>query len=666
MFSEFKEKIVRRLAAKQAVKPLVSSQSDVKLLKQVKGKRFPGLRQLGHISKILSVKEKRIVLISFLFMMAGALLFGYGNFINQSKKVPAVGGKYTEAVKGSPQLINPIFATLNDVDVDLSRLIFSGLMKYDKDQKLVPDLAESYELSPDQKTYTFKLRKDVKWHNGTQFTSKDVAYTFDTIQDKSVGSPLFVSFVGITIEVIDDFTIKFQLAEPFTPFLSSLTVGIISESVWFDVSPDRIRLHKMNMEPIGTGSFMFKRLTKNESGYIHTYELERFADYFGDKPYISEFVFKFFGDYDGPDGSIQALRGQRVDGINFIPHDLRDRVERKHIDLHTLQLPQYTALFFNQQANIALKDSKIRVALENAIDKDRILRGAIKGEGQIVHSPILPGYPGYNPEINKAVYDTAAANTVLDEKWPRITAEEYKEMRRQTLLKEVASFETASSTEMDLIDVTVSSTTGVSTTTERESLEKQINEKIAEEINEAQIFYRKSKEGVVLEINLVTANTPEYHNAAELIAGLWQEVGVKTNIEYIDTKEFSRIALKDRKYDVLLYGVIVGSNPDQYPYWHSTQISYPGLNLSMYVNRNVDALLEKARVTTNADELVELYKKFQDLIISEHPAIYLYMPTYTYVTSNVVKGFDVVRIFDPSDRFANVNEWYIKTKINWK
>ncbi len=112
--------------------------------------------------------------------------------------------------------------------------------------------------------------------------------------------------------------------------------------------------------------------------------------------------------------------------------------------------------------------------------------------------------------------------------------------------------------------------------------------------------------------------------------------------------------------------MILGSDPDQFPFWHSSQIDFPGLNLSRYVNRNVDALLEKAREIDNEDEKAELYKKFQDIIINERPAVFLYIPTYTYATTDDVKGIDVVRIFTPADRFANVAEWYMETKREWK
>lgn len=663
MLSGIKEKIIKLLQKKREVKPLVSTKTDLDLVIKIKGRKFPELKQLILVKRILSPIEKKIISVCAVAAVLGFVIFFFGLVMGNTKKVPAVGGRYTEAVVGSPSLINPIFASINDVDTDLSKLIFSGMMKYNKDQQLVVDLAESYELSEDKKTYTFKLRQDVVWHNGNKFTGRDVLFTIDSIQNKAVGSPLLVSFQGVGVELVDDYTIKFTLQEPFAPFLSSLTVGIISEEIWFDIMPERMRLHRQNLQPVGTGPFMFKKLSKDDTGYIRNFEMARFKDYYNAPPYIEEFVFKFFAEYEGPEGAIQALRGQRVQGLNFVPHNLKEKVERKHINLHTLQLPQYTALFFNQIKNINLKEIKLRTALQYAIDNERILREALRNEGKIIYSPILPGFPGYNPEIEKTNYDVVKANELLDAVWTRLPIEEYLEQKGSALLKEW---------EDNNADISPTSTVETideegkqSTTTALELAKENIESQLKENVNEAQVFYRKDKEGNILEINLVTVDTQEYKQAADFIVGFWQEVGIKTNVRFVDAKDFSRAVLKNRDYDVLLYGVILGSDPDQFPFWHSSQAQYPGLNLSQYINRNVDALIEKARENNNEDEEIELYKKFQDIILAESPAIFLYMPTYTYATTNEVKGIDVVRIFHPVDRFANVTDWYIKTKREW-
>ncbi len=663
MFSSFILGIVSRFKKLLFIskkKPLMNSQRDLALLYRVHGKKFPRIKQLVHVGRVLSLREKRIFRISLFVFFIGFIWFGFGLIGNYRVSVPAVGGRYVEAVVGAPELVNPLFSSVNDVDQDLVRLVYSGLMHFDNKQRLLPDLAASVEVSDNKKVYTFKLREDVLWHDGKPFTSRDVVYTFDTIQNKSVGSPLFISFQGVEVESVDDYTVTFTLKEPFTPFLSSLTVGILPEHVWFDVQPERIRLVNVNLQPIGTGPFVFKKLSKDHAGYIFNYELGRYAGYYRNPAFIEEFVFQFYSGYEGDVGAISALRGQKVDGLNFVPSDLRDKATRKHIILHTLQLPQYTALFFNQNRLELLSDKDVRTALAYTLDKDRILRESIRDEGYVIYSPILPGYPGYNPEIERTPYSVDMANELLDKKWERISSVDYRKNRVGELLAEYDSAISESSDE--LVDGEASD---VSTTTLREEKEKEINALLDSEINEAQTFYRK-KDDEILSIKIVTADTQEYRNTANLIVGFWQDIGVKADVKFVNPRDISREVLKDRSYDVLLYGAIIGSDPDQYPFWHSSQIDFPGLNLSRYVNRNADTLLDKARESSDETEVSELYTQFQDLLLEDVPAIFLYTPTYTYATTDEVSGIGINRIFGPADRFSNVTDWYIKTKGNWK
>ena len=643
------------------MKPIVSDQHDVALLRRVHGRRFPRLRQIRHVGKILSPSEQLAFRASVAVLALGIVWYG-AVFAKQYRvKTPAVGGRYVEAVVGSPELVNPLFAPLNDVDTDIARLVYSGLMRVDKKQRLVPDLAVSYELSEDKKTYTFALREDVVWHDGERFTADDVRFTIETIENADVNSPLYVSFQGVTVEALDEYHVRFTLKEPFAPFLSSLTVGILPEHIWSDVSPERMRLAQRNLQPIGTGPFQFQKLSKDEGGSITSYELARFDKHYRQAPYIKEFVFQFFAAYDGEGGAIQATRRQAVDGLHFVPHDLREQVQRKHIALHTLQLPQYTALFFNQTRDAALEAADTRAALAVALDKDRVLRESLNGEGQVIYSPILPGFPGYAPEIEKTPYSTEQANALLDKEWIRFPAEEYRTLRKEELLNEWRALQ-ATSTEP-----AAENGTATATTTVPADEEKAMDAKLDEEIHEAQTFFRKDKDGRLLELELVTTDTNEYRHAAELVAGFWQEIGVKTNLSFIPPKDLSRTALKDRAYDVLLYGVIIGGDPDQYPFWHSSQVAFPGLNLSGYVNRNADALLETARSTAGDDSAsADAYAKFQEIILADRPAVFLYTPTYTYATTDKIKGIELSRISAPADRFADVANWYIKMKGRWK
>ncbi len=153
---------------------------------------------------------------------------------------------------------------------------------------------------------------------------------------------------------------------------------------------------------------------------------------------------------------------------------------------------------------------------------------------------------------------------------------------------------------------------------------------------------------------------------ANKIKTYWQQIGVEVELNIVPG-ERAADTIKNRDFEVLLYGESVGGDPDVYAFWHSSQLGAKGLNLAGYNNPEVDKLLISARQTTNSDERMTLYKKFQEILTAEIPAIFLYSPTYTYVQSNKVKGFSGTMIIEPADRFASVANWYLKTnkKITW-
>ncbi|PIY93134.1 MAG: hypothetical protein COY69_03215 [Candidatus Magasanikbacteria bacterium CG_4_10_14_0_8_um_filter_32_14] len=668
MFSFFKKTwqiIVKNLKRNHNSDRL--EKDDLTLMKKMRKSNFLSIRQFFNINKVLSGSEK-LVFFSALIMLLVSVVWCLNVLSNRyGVEVPKVGGDYVEGVLGSPQLINPLFSSLNEVDQDLVNMIYTGLMRYDKNRNLVPDLASSYDISAEKKEYTFKLRQGVFWHDSQKFTVDDVIFTFDTIQDSLVGSPFKVSFDNIKIEKIDDDTIKFILNEAFPSFLSTLTIGILPQHIWSGVSPDKIKLAQRNLQPIGTGPFMFSKLIKNSSGVINKVTLSRFVDFYRQPAYLKTFSFVFYNDYDGPDGLVTALREQKIDGMSFVPFEYRDKVTRKHIDLHTLKLPQYTALFYNMNKDV-LGEQEVRLALSEAIDKTRIVNDVLNNEAQLINGPILEGFPGFDSNLSGVNFSVDETNKLLDKYYPRISTEDY-----HTLLvnNQVLAFkEQTKITSTTIESITNTSTVlDVTNTTNLDEIKKQIVDQVNNSLDEAQLFYRytdKNDKSKIVELNLVTSANLEYTKIAQLISGYLQDVGIKVNVKLVDSNDFVRQVLKTHDYDILLYGVIVGSDPDQYPFWHSSQINYPGLNFSGYAKRSVDDLLDKIRSTKDNNELATEYSDLQKTILADVPAIFLFVPTYTYALSDSIHNFDVERIAHPADRLVNVAEWYIKNKKIWK
>lgn len=630
---------------------------DQKLVHSLNAKKIPSLKQFKYLPKVLDQKQKKVIRLSLLAIIFSLLfLAGSYYFINYQPS-PAPGGEYTEGLIGAPQYINPLLSQTNDVDSDITRLIFSGLLKYNQDLHLVSDLAESWTTSDDKKEYTFVIKEHVSWHDGQPLSIDDVIFTFQSIKDPDFKSPLLISFRGVNIEKIDERTVKFILPEPYQAFLEIMTVGILPEHIWGEIPPINANLTEYNIKPIGTGAWKFKSLFKDKLGNIKSYVLVPNENFYGPKPYIQQLTFKFYPDFQT---GVGALKNNSVEGISFLPKDLRSELAaEKNLRFNSYYLPQYTAMFFNQKHNELLKDKNIRKALALGIDKSKILTEALQLEGEIIDGPILPVSVEISDE-NKLSFNSAQANLILDEAgWKKLTPQEYQDWLTKEAQADEANAVTVEATAVEESATNLESDSATSTTP---AIEVPI---VPVAANTNQKFFRL-KNNTILEITLTTVQQPENTKEAEIIAQMWRDIGVKVNLQMVESGRISREIIKPRAYDILLFGIIVGSNPDPYPFWHSSQAADPGLNLSLLANREVDSLLEKARVETDPEELQDTYQRFNNILISEIPAIFLHNPTYSYIVDQKIKGSNIDRITVPSDRFNDIENWYIKTKRQYQ
>jgi peptide/nickel transport system substrate-binding protein len=204
--------------------------------------------------------------------------------------VPANGGYLNEGIVGSPRFINPVLA-ISDLDHDLSVLIYSGLMKDGPSNSLTTDLAKSYEISSDGLTYTFTLKDNIYFHDGTKVTTDDVEFTINKIQDSTIKSPRRPAFYDVTVEKINDKQIKFILKKPYSPFLENLTVGILPKYLWNNLNSDEFPLSQYNLEPVGSGPYEISKVEtakKNALIIPSYYELVPFKKYASGAPFIDK------------------------------------------------------------------------------------------------------------------------------------------------------------------------------------------------------------------------------------------------------------------------------------------------------------------------------------------------------------------------------------------
>lgn len=165
-----------------------------------------------------------------------------------------------------------------------------------------------------------------------------------------------------------------------------------------------------------------------------------------------------------------------------------------------------------------------------------------------------------------------------------------------------------------------------------------------------------------LAMQIVTADTPENVQLANLIKGFWEAIGIETEVISAPVAELQQTYIRERKYQTLVFGEVIGADPDLYPFWHSTQIADPGLNLTSFSSDDLDKLLEEARQTVDVAQRTAKQTQISQLLARELHAIYLYSPNYLLAVDDNIKGVDLKNINLPADRFNQIQQWYISTK----
>jgi peptide/nickel transport system substrate-binding protein len=172
----------------------------------------------------------------------------------------------------------------------------------------------------------------------------------------------------------------------------------------------------------------------------------------------------------------------------------------------------------------------------------------------------------------------------------------------------------------------------------------------------------RKKDANILEFELVTTDWPELNQTAELLKQQWAKIGARVTVNVLTVSDLQQNYIRTREYDSILFGQAISFNPDLYSFWHSSQKHDPGLNLSLFDNKDADGLLESLRQETDQEKRVASIQSFQDILTKENPAVFLYSRYYLYPTNTNVQGIEVTNISNPAQRFADVNDWYVKTK----
>ncbi|MDL2341889.1 MAG: ABC transporter substrate-binding protein [Patescibacteria group bacterium] len=508
---------------------------------------------------------------------------------------PVAGGTYREGILGTFSTANPLYAS-SDVDSTVAHLLFSGLFHFNQQNKLVGDLAESYEVNPNGTVYTVHLKPQLRWHDGQALTSADVLFTYQAIQNPDAQSPLKGSWQGITVSAPDPATVVFSLPGPLASFPNTMTNGIVPKHRLAKVPASELRTADFNtINPIGSGPFMWQAIQvsgNDPSTAEEQLALLPNAHYVGGKPKLARFIVhayadrtKFVRDFQGG-----ALTGAA--GLTDLPTAV---TKNSSLQVHNLLLTAGTYAFFKTTHPI-LNDQKVRLALVQAADPSDIIKH-LTYPTKAVRGPLLQGQLASDPTVTQPKHDLAAAKVALD----------------------AAGW--------------VVSSNGI-----------------------------RSKDKHPLTLNLVATDTVEYHAVTKALQKQWLALGVKLNVRLQSVQNFQN-TLAYHDYDIVLYGISIGTDPDVFVYWDSSQAdirSTNRLNLSEYKNLTADASLESGRTRLDPALRTLKYKPFLTAWQQDVPALGLYQPRVLYATNGPVNGLNDQTINTSTDRFNNVQNWMIR------
>ena len=242
---------------------------------KARSKRFGVFGRLVQLIESKPASDRVVLRILFFIFLASTLTAGIIISRTHSVTVPVSGGTLIEGVIGIPRFVNPVLAVTR-ADQDMTALIYRGLMKINPAGELVPDLAESVTVSEDGKTYNIIVRNNIRFHDDTPLSARDVVFTIGLLQNADLKSPFRGNWAGIVVEEINEYELNIVLEEAYTPFIENFTIGILPHHIWSELPIEQIPFSQRNTDPVGTGPFKVKDIVRNESGLIDSYLLERF------------------------------------------------------------------------------------------------------------------------------------------------------------------------------------------------------------------------------------------------------------------------------------------------------------------------------------------------------------------------------------------------------
>ncbi|MDO9131373.1 MAG: peptide ABC transporter substrate-binding protein [Anaerolineales bacterium] len=542
----------------------------------------------------------QILVVILTLVVVGILLLTQQPGLNPILPQAASGGIYTEGLVGSFGRLNPILDLNNPADRDIDRLLFSALFKFDSRGIPQPDLAESWGVTPDGTIYNVTIRAEAVWHDGQPVTTQDVLFTLSLLRSQYSAYPADVRALWDEVEVtlLSDKTIKFKLAEPFVPFLDYLTFGVLPKHLLENVPADQIANADFNLKPVGSGPYRFDRLVV-ENSQVTGVVLAGSENYYGKSPFVQQIVFRY---YPTAQTAMDAYQQGEVLGLSQVTTDiLPAALIEKNLALYSSRLPKMSIILFNlKNTEVAFfQEKNVRRALMLGLNRQWMVDTYLHSQAIVADSPILPGTWAYYAGVPHIDYDSDAAIALLK-------AESYVLPADGTL---------------------------------------------------------RAKESQQLTFTLLYPDDELHAKLAQSIQRDWAIIGVQVNLQAVSFDSLLNDYLIPRDYQAALVELDLSRSPDPdpYPFWHQSEAT-GGQNYSQWDNRTASEYLEQARVLVDMDIRARLYRNFQSIFAKELPALPLYYPVYTYGVDVRMRGVQLPPLFEPSDRFNNVSDWYLVTR----
>jgi peptide/nickel transport system substrate-binding protein len=445
------------------------------------------------------------------------------------------------------------------------------------------------------------LRPNAVWHDGSPVTADDVIFTIDLIRSQASFYPQDIKDLWAEVEIkkLSDKSLKFTLPEPYAPFLDYLTFGVLPQHILGSLPAEQIPDAPFNLSPVGSGPYKFERIITG-GGQITGVVLSAFDGYYGQKPFISQIVFRYYPDASS---ALSAYQTVEVMGLSQItPEILNASLAEPNLYIYTSRQPMLSLVLLNHNnpETPFFQDKDVRRALVMGLNRQRLVDRLLNGQAIIANSPILPGSWAYYDGIESIGYDPEGAVALLKKAGYTLPA------------------------------------------------------------GEGSV---RVKENQRLAFTLLHPDTPQHAAIAQAIQQDWQAIGIEVTLRALPYEQLVTASLTPRAYQAALVDLNLTRtpDPDPYPFWHQAEAT-GGQNYAQWDNRPASEYLEQARIQTDIAIRTRLYRNFQVVFSAEQPAVLLYYPVYSYGVNAEVQGVQIPPLYDPSDRLSNLPEWYLITR----